>query len=154
TISFGVQTTVDPADAMFTAANGVPTTEAANARALYAFLTGRVTQIGATARLDANGHYQYPPQQGVSNDWGLKEWGSYIQDTWRMTPAVTLNAGVRWEVQLPLHAFVPNYQMATLTDACGLSGLTTGTPVAGTPDYVTRCNIFKPNTLTGTTPHY
>jgi hypothetical protein len=156
TIGFGVQTGLDPADGMFSVANfpGSASGDLNNARLLYSFLTGRVTSIGATARLDANGHYQYPPQQGVSNDFGLQEWGTYVQDTWRMTPTVTLNAGLRWEVQMPLHALVPNYQMATLADACGVSGLATGTPVAGTPAYVRQCNIFKPGTLTGTAPTY
>jgi carboxypeptidase family protein/TonB-dependent receptor-like protein len=153
-ISFGIQTGLDPADAMFTAANGVPTSETNNARALYAFLTGRVTQIGATGRLDSNGHYQYPPQQGVTNDFQLKEWGTYIQDTWRMTPTVTLNAGLRWEIQLPLEANVPNYQTATLADACGVSGLATGSPIQGAPSFINQCNIFKPGVLTGSAPHY
>jgi hypothetical protein len=155
-VDFGVQTTLDPADAMFSTTNfpGAANADLTNARVLYAFLTGRVTNIGATARLDANGHYQYPPQQGISNDFGLKEWGTYVQDTWRMTPTVTLNAGLRWEVQMPLHTFVPNYQMVTMTDACGVSGLATGTPVSGPPAYVNQCNIFKPGTLPGPAPTY
>ena len=43
-MTFGVQSVVDPADAMFTAANfpGASSTVLNNARSLYGYLTGRV----------------------------------------------------------------------------------------------------------------
>ena len=61
-ITFGVDTTNDPANAMFVDANfpGAANADLTNARALYAFLTGRVTNIGSEVRLDgATGQYVY-----------------------------------------------------------------------------------------------
>ena len=111
--------------------------------------------IGATGRLDANGHYQYPPQQGVANDFMLKEWGSYIQDTWRMSPTVTLNAGLRWEFSSrSKRTFRITRWPRSLTRAASRVSQP-GRRLLGAPDVRQRsCNIFSPGTLTGTAPHY
>jgi hypothetical protein len=37
----------------------------------------------------------YVEQSGV--------WGFFIQDDWKLTPKLTLNAGMRWEIETPLH---------------------------------------------------
>src|SRR4029453_16690555 len=57
TVGLGLNTTNDPAAAMFTTANfpGASTTLLGEARSLYAILTGRVTQIAGTARLNNAG---------------------------------------------------------------------------------------------------
>ncbi len=52
----------DPAEAMFTNTGNFPgasTTNINNARALYAILTGRVSEVRGTARLNSNGQYEY-----------------------------------------------------------------------------------------------
>ena len=60
-VQFGVQTSLDRADAMFTAANfpGANTTVLNNARSLYGYLTGRVTGINANVALGPDGQYSY-----------------------------------------------------------------------------------------------
>src|SRR5262249_17208321 len=98
-ISFGVDTTNDPANAMFTTGNfpGASTSDLTNARALYALLTGRVTQINGDARLsEATNQYVYagPGTQRAR----MNEFGLFAQDSWRLTPTITANLGVRWEV--------------------------------------------------------
>ena len=38
----------------------------------------------------------------ASTDFRSSEWASYIDDTWRLSPKLTLSLGVRWEVSQPL----------------------------------------------------
>ena len=56
-ISMGFTTNFDPADAIFTAVNfpGSTAGDRNNAKALYALLTGRVSAINATGRLNSGG---------------------------------------------------------------------------------------------------
>ena len=70
------------------------------ARALYALLTGRVSAIPGTARLDsATGKYVY------NGDLARKSrqcsFSAFVQDQWRATPTLTLNGGLRWDLHLP-----------------------------------------------------
>jgi hypothetical protein len=64
-----------------------------------------------------------------------------------MRPNLTLNAGLRYELQLPLKPEISVYSTNTITDACGISG--EGQGIGGRP-----CNLFSPGTLTGTAPVY
>ena len=43
-----------------------------------------------------------------------------------MTPALTLNYGVRWEVVQPFQPTTPTFSTATLADLCGVSGIGSG----------------------------
>ena len=43
-----------------------------------------------------------------------------------MTPTLTLNAGLRWDVQLPFTPVTDTYSTSTLEDLCGISGLGDG----------------------------
>ena len=120
TIQFGVQTGLDPADAMFNTTNfpGASTNNLNDARALYAHLTGRVTSVGATAFLnEETGKYEY---LGVQDSRGYQDtWNAFIQDQWRMKPTLTLNAGVAWVVQLP---FAPGNSTFSTTDLASFCG--------------------------------
>ena len=149
TIGFGVQASLDPADAMFSTSNfpGASTGNLNDARALYALLTGRVTSINGTARLNDNNEYVY---LGRSSDrLLLNEIGTFVQDSWRVTPSFTLNAGVRWEVQSPVVALNGNYSTSTLADLCGPSG-------PGNGPGGRACNLFQPGVFNaaGMTPQY
>ena len=120
TIQFGVQTALDPADSMFTTGNfpGASTGDLNNARSLYAHLTGRVTQVGATAFLnEETGKYEY---LGMQDSRGYQDtWNSFIQDSWKLKPTLTLNAGVAWVVQLP---FAPGNSTFSTTDMASFCG--------------------------------
>src|SRR5262249_55090692 len=101
TINFGVDTT-DPASAIFNTTNfpNASGSDLTNARNLYAIPTGRVTAINATARLDEKtGQYTYLGNAFERSH--QKEFGFFIQDSWRMRQSLTLNYGLRWEVQRP-----------------------------------------------------
>jgi hypothetical protein len=138
-LTLGVDTTNDPANAaMFNATffPGAATGDLNNARALYALLTGRVTSIGSNARLDgATGEYVY---LGVGRtDEQQDEIGLFVQDSWRIRPTLTVNAGLRWQVAKPFQANESVYSMNTMADLCGVSGF--GSGPGGR-----ECNLFNP----------
>lgn len=142
-VSFGVSSS-DPAFGLFTTANfpGASTTQLANARDLYAFLTGRVTQIAGDARLDSSGTYNY---LGVGRQEGrLREFGGYVQDQWRVKQNLTINAGVRYDIQNPFSAKNSSYTYGDITNICGVSGAASAS----------SCNLFKFGATTPMTPQF
>jgi len=143
-IRFGL-VTGDPALNAITAANmpGNPSSaQVSNAQALYAMLTGRVSQIISTARLDENTS-QYTNLGAGFQRGKINQWGFFAQDNWRVKNNLTVNAGLRYELALPFYAVNNSYSTATLADICGISGMTG-----------TQCNLFMPGTLTGIHPTY
>jgi hypothetical protein len=139
TITFGVDTTNDPARILFDATNGPVNFPGASnaditaARNIYAVLTGRVTAISGTAWLDEEtGKYVYNGDN--IRRARQRELGLYAQDSWRWRPNLTLNYGVRWQVQFPFTPLNNKFSTTTLADLFGVSGLG---------------NLFKPGTLQG-----
>jgi hypothetical protein len=142
-IDLGFDTATDPAAGMFsnTTFPDASTTNLNAARALYAVLTGRVQAIPGTARLDAaTGKYVYNGDLALKSRQSL--FSAYMQDSWRTTPTLTLNYGLRWDLHLPFTPVGATHSRALLEDLCGISGI--GTGPGGRP-----CNLFKPGTLSG-----
>jgi hypothetical protein len=144
TMTTGLDTNLDPARGMF--ANnalfpGATANQLAEARALYALLTGRVTSIGANARLDsATGKYVYNGDLARKSE--QSSFNAFIQDQWRVKPTLTVNAGLRWDLYLPFTTADNTWSLATIEDICGMSGL--GNGIGGR-----ACNIFNPNATGG-----
>jgi len=71
------------------------------ANALYNLLTGRVARANLTRVVDPNS-FQY---DGLFNHTWTRSLmgGVFVQDRWRLNPSLTLNYGLRWEVQGPMH---------------------------------------------------
>ena len=145
-VNLGIATG-DPADGMFTTANfpGASATDLTNAKNLYAVLTGRINTLGREARIDGSGSYSV---LGASNQYGsLPQYGTFLQDSWRVRPNLTINAGLRYDVQMPFRSLNDSYSFATMDDIFGVtgtgSGLEPGSTVSGTG------NLFKPGILQG-----
>ncbi len=145
-VNIGFNETFDPAAGMFSSATGgaFPGATAGNlsdARALYALLTGRVSSISGTARLDAaTGKYVYLGDlKQLAKAYAF---AGYASDSWRVSPTLTINGGIRWDVQLPFVPVTKTYSTTTIDDLCGVSGVGSG------PDG-RACNMFQPGVQTG-----
>jgi hypothetical protein len=101
TVTLGLGTG-DPAANVINAANipGLRTNDIAMAQNLYAVLVGRVSTAGGTYFLnEETKEYGLNPafrreQQNVG--------GVFVQDQWRLSSALTLNYGLRWELTGPI----------------------------------------------------
>ena len=77
--------------------------------------------------------------------------GAFVQDSWRWKPNFTINAGLRYEVQLPFRALNNSYSFADMDDVFGVTGpgdLTVGSVVTGLG------NLYKPGTFQGSPTQY
>jgi hypothetical protein len=146
-VTFGVDQTNDPSNAIFTTTNfpGASNAQLGDARFLYGMLTGRVSSIVNQLAIDG-GTGEYVNNGMARRTSHMNEFGFYAQDAWRIKPNLTLNYGLRYELQMPISPESSVWSMATVADACGLSGTGNG--------FGTLCNIYKPGTLTGVTPTY
>ncbi len=138
TLSFGVvagDPIITGATNIFTAANfpGANATDMqTNAPSLYALLTGRISGINRSVVLDENTK-QYGPNQPIVRN-HQKEIGLYVQDSWKLSPALTFNYGVRWDRQNPPVNDNGIYTRPGYEGVWGVSGVG---------------NLFKPGTLSG-----
>ena len=139
TVNFGIATG-DPAETMFDAANfpGASSSQLSAAKSLYAVLTGRVSSISGNARLNERTNEYEFLGAGVQRG-RMREYALSVQDSWRVRPNVTVNYGLRYELQRPFYALNNSYSTATLDDVWGVSG-------AG--------HLFAPGVLTGRKPAF
>lgn len=141
-IGFGIDIS-DPADTAFTngASGNLPNATAAQlaqAKGLYALLTGRMTEYINTAYLKEDGTYELHGDQyqaGTQTTYGL-----YAQDIWRVRPNLTLSFGIRWQPQDAFTTNTSNFSyVSEFAQVYGLSG---------------EGNLFMPGTLTGEAPTF
>ncbi len=99
---------LDPALAMFSPANfpfvntGNGNQDLLNAQALYATLTGRINYIYGTDWV-STATRQYQVLGAAIDRESQNVGGIYFQDSWRITPHITLNYGFRWQFSGAIH---------------------------------------------------
>jgi hypothetical protein len=147
-INLGFTSSRDPANVMFTSANfpNASSDQLNDARALYAFLTGRITSIEGTAALDPVTN-KYVPFGPVKRQGALRMYSGFVQDSWRTSPTLTLTMGLRYDLQMPFSASSSVMSTVTMADFCGISGL-------GSGGIYSRCNMFVPNASGGKIPEF
>ncbi|HYE89096.1 MAG TPA: carboxypeptidase-like regulatory domain-containing protein [Vicinamibacterales bacterium] len=147
-IDLGMDQTNDPAAPLFSAANfaGASAAQITDARELYALLTGRVIAVTGLAALDAETN-RYVNLGRRRRAGKLDVFSGFIQDSWRVRPTLTVNAGVRWDVQMPFTPSNDTMTTASLADVCGISGIGKG----GIYD---ACNFFQPRASGGKVPEF
>ena len=146
-ISLGFNTDFDPANFMFTTGNfpGASTAQLDAARATYAVLTGRVGSVNSQAVLDGSG--KYAELGPTSLPGGLKVYGSFVQDSWKLRPNLTLTGGIRYDVQTPYTPTSNSMSAVTMASVCGISGI-------GTGGLYSKCNVLNPGAAGGSTPQF
>jgi hypothetical protein len=139
--SFGVVSN-DPVIGIFNTTNFPNiTTDARNdALALYALLTGRISNVAKSVNVDEKTK-QFADDQPVTIRERQTSFGLYAQDSWRVSRSLTLNYGLRWDFQGDNFNTNDIYTSPTLLDLFGPSG---AAPGAGNSP-----NLFKPGSLSG-----
>lgn len=128
--------TGDPALQAFTTSS-VPdasNSTLAEAAQLYAVLTGRISGINGTFPYSQQTK-QFEHTIGAYNlDEVVSQTGLFAEDSWKVSPSLTLNYGLRWDFAVPQHDLTDAYHSASPGDIYGPSGLD---------------NLFQPGNLPG-----
>jgi hypothetical protein len=142
TLAFG-QATGDPdntgSTSLFTSATlpGSSPTQLSDAANLYAILTGRISSVTSSAVLNEQTK-TYGPNYTIDRD-QLRELAIYAQDSWRLSPNLTLSYGLRYDKQFAFTNSDGIYSTVSLAGLYGISG--TG-------------NLFQPGNTPGQAPVY
>jgi hypothetical protein len=130
----------DPAANAFTISGSNPTMPGANstnqaaAEQLYAVLTGRISNVnGSYAYIPSTGNYS-PGHAGYNLDELALATGIWFQDTWKVSPSLTLTYGLRWDFTTATHDISSAYHSSTQASVWG-------------PTAVGQ--LFQPGTLNG-----
>jgi len=147
-INLRFNTNNDPAVPLFNTTNfpGASSGQLTDARALYALLTGRVGGVTGQAALDPETN-EYTAFGTRVREGKIGVYGAFLQDSWKITPELTVTGGLRWDVQTPFSARNSTMSAATLASVCGMSGL-------GDGGMYSKCNFLAPGSTGGAVPEF
>ena len=74
----------------------------------------------------------------------LREVGFFAQDAWRLRQNMTLNLGLRYDIQQPFYPLNSLYSQANIDQVCGLSGAASDS----------SCNLFQAGVQPGARSTY
>jgi hypothetical protein len=119
----------DPAYAMFNDSTAyaknfpnATSSQASTAGSTYADLTARVVAVGGSAVLNEK-TLQYTYIGDNVRRAHVREMGTFATDSWRVRPGLTVNYGLRWELQLPWVPLNDVFSFASPEQVWGLSGV-------------------------------
>ncbi len=147
-VGFGVDSANDPAEVLFGTGPGelglvnFPGSsfdDRLYARDLYALLTGRVGYISSEAFLNEAGT-EYVYNGHLRQSQRMDDLGFFVEDRWAWKPNVTITAGLRYQLQLPMTPTSGVFTAVSPESVCGPSGLASGPSER-------FCNIFNPGVL-------
>ena len=125
--TIGIDSANDPINAQFNATNfpGLITTgtnlqDYNNMKSLYAMLTGRLSGISGTNNFDT-ATKQYKTLGALVELDAQTVGGFYVQDNWRITPQLAINAGFRWQMSGAIHTPTAQYTQPKIADLYGPS---------------------------------
>jgi hypothetical protein len=132
----------DPISGLFSSANlpGSTSTDRSNAATLVSNVAGRIDGYAALVYVDIASR-QFATGVPLQENYRQNEFGFFGTDSWRMTPTLTMNFGVRWEYQGSPYG-VDNIYYGLTDGSAGVFG------VSG------EGNLFKPGVMTGNVPTY
>ena len=146
TVNFGVVATdtavlnaftnVDDATLGPATVPGATNAELANAQAVYAILTGRVSGFNSNAILGGDGKYLLNGSRHFEIQENTN--GLFVQDSWRLRQNLTVSYGVRWQPQTGAKMLTSNFAL--------LSDPNMVFDVSGPG------NLFSPGTIAGPIP--
>jgi hypothetical protein len=141
TVNLGLAST-DPFINQFNSANlpNMGASDLAISEQLYGMLAGKVTSYLGSVALDPSTR-QFVTGAPQQDKYHQSELGIYATDSWRMRPNFTLNYGLRWEYE--------GVPVDDLNEYFTLNGGVNGLYGVSGPG-----NLFKPGTMTGSTPEY
>ncbi len=146
-ITLGFNTDFDPAIGLFNTTNfpGASSAQLTAARNTYAVLTGRVSQVNSQAVLDSSGKYVELAPSTLPG--GMRVYGMFAQDSWKLRPNLTLTGGIRYDVLTPFAPSSNVMSAVTMASVCGRSGL-------GDGGQYSRCNFLQSRASGGAAPQY
>ncbi len=124
----------DPVATLFTAANfpNIRSADITTAEQLYATLTGRISAISGGNNINETSK-QYSPFTPATQRFAYTTSGIYAQDSYHVSPNLTLNYGLRWEFTTPV------------TNTNGIDFVATYANLFGPSNYALQPGILSPN---------